>query len=258
MGQARRRSRLRVGAALALGMLVAGPGAVATEPCAAWPGEPSPLPQVSDSDGMLGRWAALRARELATAARSSEQISPLRAHRLWQRVLCLDPGNDAAVAGLTRTPVVAVHTPNIVTRDPGGSDPDAWSGLSGSLYVKLPRPSPPARKPAPPRAPDTAAFDRALEQLESRVRGAEFEAALESATRGRAAAQALGAAADAKRAARLEVLAATAALALGRGAEAETSFALALDSDPELTLDPLVTSPKVRRALERVRKERTQ
>jgi hypothetical protein len=90
------------------------------------------------------------------------------------------------------------------------------------------------------------------------VRGAEFEAALESATRGRAAVQALGSAADAKRAARLEVLAATAALALGRTADAETSFARALDSDPGLTLDPQVTSPKVRRALERVRKERAQ
>jgi tetratricopeptide (TPR) repeat protein len=207
---------------------------------------------------MLGRWASLRVRELSLVAHSLEQEYPARAQQLWRRVLCIDPAKAEERAGVERTPAVVVHRPTIVTSGSGESSGDAWAELSQSLYVRLPRPAPaprPEKTPVAPGPPDTAAFDQALEELETRVRAAQFEAALETAEKGRRAALQLGPE-QAKRTARLEVLAATAALALGRTDAAQTSFERALDADPQLTLDPASTPPKVRRALERVRKER--
>ena len=50
-----------------------------------------------------------------------------------------------------------------------------------------------------------------------------------------------------------EVIAATAQVALGDDAGARASFAAALAVDPELALDPQVTSPKVLGVLEQAR-----
>jgi hypothetical protein len=240
-----------------LGLLAA--GARAAEPCAPWPGEPLPLPSVSDPDELRQRWAVLRARELAEAAAALEERSPLRAHELWRRTLCFDPVSSAAQAGLRRTPVVAVHAPPVVGREPGAAPEDAWQGLSHPLLVRdppKPTPAPVARAPKPV-APDTSAFDRAFRELEAHVREAQFEAALASADQGRAAAARLGSHADPARTAKLEVLAATAALALGRADAASQSFARALDADPGLKLDPASTPPKVMRALDAARAERS-
>ena len=49
------------------------------------------------------------------------------------------------------------------------------------------------------------------------------------------------------------ILAATAALALDRKDEAAESLRRALAANPMLTLDPMQTPPKVRRAFDRVR-----
>ncbi len=46
---------------------------------------------------------------------------------------------------------------------------------------------------------------------------------------------------------RLELVTATAQVALGREALAREAFARALSNDPELSLDPRTTSPKVLR-----------
>ncbi len=55
--------------------------------------------------------------------------------------------------------------------------------------------------------------------------------------------------------AELEVLAATASLALGRSDDARKRFAAALSADPALELDPAIYSPKLRDLLSRVRAE---
>jgi hypothetical protein len=234
-------------------------GASAGDPCAPWPGEPLPLPSVSDPDELRQRWARLRARELSEAAAALEERAPLRAHELWRRTLCFDPASDAALAGLRRTPLLAVHVPTVVRGDPSDPPGDAWQGLSQPLPLReqpKPAPKPVARKPAP-AVPDTSSFDRAFRELEGYVRGAQFEAALASADAGRAAAARLGSQLDPARTAQLEVLAATAALALGREGDAKQSLDRALDADPGLALDPVRTPPKVVRALDAARAERS-
>ena len=54
---------------------------------------------------------------------------------------------------------------------------------------------------------------------------------------------------------RVEVLSATAQVALGDEDAARKSFTRALASDPELQLDPMITSPKVMQALNDARGE---
>jgi hypothetical protein len=53
----------------------------------------------------------------------------------------------------------------------------------------------------------------------------------------------------------LEVLSATAQIALGRNEAARESFQRALAADPQLELDAGSTSPKIRRVFETVRDE---
>jgi len=53
--------------------------------------------------------------------------------------------------------------------------------------------------------------------------------------------------------ARLEMLQATAELALARDADARASMVRALAADPALALDPATTSPKVLRVFESIR-----
>lgn len=232
--------RIAIACAAAAGLA----NAAAADPCAPWPGEPSPLPRVDAADEMLQRWARLRVRELESAARALEATAPMRAHRLWRRVLCLDAANDAAAAGIARTPLVAVHEPVLVTRRTPDEVGDAWAGLSRPLEVHFPRPSPPEPAPQP-----TADFAARLAELEQRVKSARFEEALSDAVEVRRAAPGPG------ERARVEVLAATAALALGRREEADVHLGLALAEQPDLALDPATTPPKVRRALDRVRAE---
>jgi hypothetical protein len=128
----------------------------------------------------------------------------------------------------------------VVSREPGDLPGGAWQGLSNPILLReqaKPAPKPVARAPKP-AAPDTSSFDRALRELEAHVKSAQFEAALATADVGRAAAAKLGSAANPARTAQLEVLAATAALALGRPDDARQSFARALDSDrPEARSD---------------------
>lgn len=230
--------------ALLAGVLLLPATGARAEACTPWPGEPAPLPRVDDRDEMRARWATLRVRELADAATAAEAAAPLRAHRLWRRVLCIDPASDAAVAGIARTPAVVVHRPALVTTPTADADEpsDAYAALSQPLRV-LPPP------PAPEPEPQAPAFEALLAELEADVRRARFEEALAGV------APARDAAANDEQTARVEVLAATAALALGRSDEADASLRRALAADPELRLDAATTPPKVRRALDRVRAE---
>jgi hypothetical protein len=243
-----------------------------TDPCAAWPGEPQPLPRASDPDALRARWAALRVRELSQAALADEQRAPARAHRLWSRVLCLDPESESAAAGLARSPLVAIHAPPLV----GGRDAepatDPWGDLASPLAVARrapPRERPPvsplalppaserrteaeaqpaAPAPVPPPPPDPVGV--LIDEVQEHLRAARYEQALARAERGRGE---LPADASPQRAAELEVLSATAALALDRKDVAAESLRRALAAQPMLTLDPMQTPPKVRRAFDRVR-----
>lgn len=86
------------------------------------------------------------------------------------------------------------------------------------------------------------------------MKGARFEAALHSAAEARSALEGVSATDGVKGLrVRVEVLAATAQVALGDDAAARASFARALAANPALRLDPMRTSPKVIRALEDAR-----
>jgi hypothetical protein len=136
-----RRCRARRGRALCVALLVLGAGAFASgaeETCAPWLGEPAPLPRVSDSDPVLARWAELRAAELMRHAELAEPSDRPESHRLWQRVLCLDPDSEAGRRGLTRSHPVRIHRPAIVSAPPvsaGGATLDPWHALGDPLVV---------------------------------------------------------------------------------------------------------------------------
>ena len=231
---------------LALGALLAqGALPVAAAPCDPWPGEPDPLPTLSEEDPLRAEWAALRVQELANAARRFESEDPLRAQQMWRRLLCMDPANDEALTGVLRSRAVLVHRPALVdapfeetrVRDP-------WESLDAPIGLRR----------VPTREEQARAELRRLRdrvgRLEERVRTAHFEEALALAPDLRAR---LGRAEPGgtrtNLIAQMEVLAATAELALGRQREAEVSLQRAIEADPSLSLDPATTSPKVLRAL---------
>jgi len=239
------------GGILAFSLALAG-AAAADAPCAPWPDEPAPLPTRDDPDALRAEWAALRVRELAAAARRLEERETLRARQLWRRVLCLDPGHAEARAGLERTPVVRLHRPALRDVPPDPEPPaDPWAGLASPVGVYVDRS---AEREEEARAAQLLALRRALAETRDQVQGARFDAALASADalRSRLAAAPDGTARRGLEA-ELEVLAATAQLALGREEGAQASLRRALEAELELALDPRATSPKVLRALERAR-----
>ncbi len=265
--------------------LVAGPGlASATEPCAPWPGEPSPLPTTRSDDVLLVHWAEMRAREVAeTAARFEAAGHANAAHELWRHALCLDPEREAWHAASERTRPLRVHRPDVarvagaVRVGTATSLENALARLDTTILVTPRReaPEPPGsrREPAPapetrpvaappraePEPPEPApsaleVVDEGLERAESQLQAARFEEVLAALDLLRATlATAENDAEVRARRARIEVLAGTAALALQREQEARESFARALQADPKLRLDPATTSPKVVRAFEQAR-----
>ncbi|MCZ6463772.1 MAG: hypothetical protein O7A09_05500 [Proteobacteria bacterium] len=112
-----------------------------------------------------------------------------------------------------------------------------------------------ARRSAEPD-PRLADVDRELDEIEDLVRDAHFRSALSVASSTRALLDELepGAAVDTLRV-RLEVLSATALIALGRTSDARVRLAHAVRANPELQLDEQTTSPKVIRALDSLREQ---
>jgi len=102
-----------------------------------------------------------------------------------------------------------------------------------------------------PESPDEPvgpydAADALLAEVETHLCMARFDVALERIRKGRSVMAGLPAAWQAeRRRARLEVLAATAKIALGDLESAALNFRWALEIDPYLDLDPAETSPKV-------------
>lgn len=231
---------------------VAGPEA---ESCRPWAGEPAPLPRVNDPEPVRARWAELRAAELAREAGLAEGTASVESHRLWRRVLCLDPEREGARLGLERTRVVRLHRPEVGWGAPARvAGVDAWAALDLAVRVPHPRPAPPA-----PEAAALASAGELLDAADESLHGARFEEALGRALAARSALEDAGDGASVRvLRVRIEVSAATAQLALGDESGARESLARALVLEPDLALDPGVTSPKVLGALEAARSEKAE
>jgi hypothetical protein len=224
--------------------------------CDPWPGEPSPLPAIGDPDPVRAEWASLRVKELAQWAKRAEADDPLRARQMWRRLICIDPANDEALAGVERARAVALHRPDLVAEPQiGVRAKDPFAGLDAPLGV----------------APDAAVASReashnsefrelrgAVGSLEQQVRTAQFEQALARVPALRARLEhAPAGGTRTSLIAQAEVLSATAEIALGRNEAADASLKRALAADPALALDPATTAPKVLRALAAARGEGT-
>jgi hypothetical protein len=220
--------------------------------CDAWPGEPHPLPALNDPDPVRAEWASLRVKELAQWARRAENDDPLRARQMWRRLLCLDPANDEAVAGVMRAKAVSVHRPALVD---GAIAPahakDAWESLDAPISLATDVAS--ATREEHTRS-EFRELRSAVGALEQQVRSAQFEQAIAGAPALRTRlAHAPAGGTRTSLIAQAEVLVATAELALGRADAADVSLKRALAADPALALDPSTTAPKVLRALDAAR-----
>jgi tetratricopeptide (TPR) repeat protein len=222
-----------LGATVLVPVLVPGWASSAEDPpCPAWTGEPSPLPSTQSSNAFEARWATLRASELERLAKALEANQPGLAQPLWAHVRCLDPRNTIATE---RTQALR---PQIA--------------FSPRPFVIRPKPAAvAAKKPA-----DFGSIDRALGEAENELNQARFARAVELTEQTRRDLEGRGDSPDLReRRARLEVIAATALVALGRSEDAGESFARALRADPELELDPERTPPKIRRLFQQIREQ---
>ena len=105
---------------------------------------------------------------------------------------------------------------------------------------------------------DLTDADRVLAEAEALLETAHFHTALGVLSSGREWLEAAAPCADCPaRAARLEVLTATAEVALGETVRARASMRRALEATPELELDEEATSPKLVRLWREVRPELT-
>ena len=157
-----------------------------------------------------------------------EASDPREAYAAWEHLRCLDPAGELA-------------RPERERRGPGLTD--------------VARPPPVASAPVP-RAPDWSPIDATLGAAEAQVQGARFQQALRTADQIRPKLASIEETPGAVlRRTQLEVLSATAQIALGRNQAARESFQRALAADPQLELDAGSTSPKIRRVFETVRDE---
>lgn len=221
-------------------------GSVKVSECRAWPGEPAPLPRAAKADALTARWARLRAAELSRIARRLEESEPVTAYALYAHALCLTPDDAALRAAEARTVPLRWHRPAIDSRpSPAPTAPAASVAVALETLDQPIAPLPPA-----PERDDVeslvATARRRLDGARQLLHQARFEDALAGLDRAR---KGLATAPDAPRIgalrAQIDVLAATANVALGRDDAARASFAQALAAQPDLKLDPKTTSPKV-------------
>lgn len=123
---------------------------------------------------------------------------------------------------------------------------NVWAGTRLRIPTSAQRiPTPNADADIEAEDPTEAEIASVLERCEAEVRAARFEQALESAAEVREWLDVPSAAGDSQRRVRLEIASATAYVALGRADAALESLERALIADPDLELDPALTSPKV-------------
>jgi hypothetical protein len=228
--------------------------------CAPWVGEIDPLPSVSDPDPLRAAWAGLRADQLAAVALKLEPHSRALAHRVWRHASCLDPERLDLVHALARTAPVRWARPPILGADqlelregeelPAPVSERPWD-LGEPIRVAIART--PALGEGGSRRPASPVAARQIAAAEQALREARFELALARAERARRLLAPDGR--QPERAA-LEVLAATAEIALGREQAARRSLERALRAQADLRLDPTRHSPKLVRLFEEVRRRK--
>jgi hypothetical protein len=234
--------------------------------CVPWASEIDPLPRVSDPDPLRTAWAELRADRLAEAAWKLEPRSRALAHRVWRHASCLDPERLDFVHAITRTapvrwarpPILGVDELQLRKRDALPEPVSEWSwDLGEPIRVVVTRIPPPerSREVASERsAPPSRDATEQIAAAEKALREARFELALERVEGGRRFLGPEGAVAELPgQRAQLEVLAATAEIALGQEVAARESLERALRAQPELRLDPALHSPKLVDLFEEVR-----
>jgi hypothetical protein len=221
---------------------------------------------VSDPDPLLAAWAQIRANQLVEVAWKLEPHSRVLANRVWRHASCLDPDRLEFVHALSRTAPVRWARPPILGADrvkvaKGKELPEPvseWSWDPGEpirVVVSRTPPSPPGREGQLERfQPSVREETDPIAAAERALREARFELALEWVERGRGSLEAQGPTPEGPaRRAQLEVLAATAEIALGQEDAARESLGRALRAEPELSLDPARHSPKLVRLFEQVR-----
>ena len=244
----------RLRGALLAGWLAGSPVAVMANAanCDAWPGEPQPLPTLADPDPLRAQWASLRTNELARVALRFEADDPLRARQMWRRLLCMDPANDEALAGVMRSRAVRVHRPELVDAPfTAARLSDAWEALAAPLGLRK-GPTVDAYEQA--ILSEFRALRTAVGTLEAQVRAAEFEEALANAPDLRTRlAQAPAGGTRASLLAQTEVLAATALDLVTQPALLEQARASFREVRDPLTFTSLL--PKEARAPAAIRKK---
>ena len=243
-------------ALLAIAAICLGAAPARAANCDPWPGEPRPLPVLGDPDPVRAEWVTLRVKELSQWAQRVESDDPQRARQMWRRLLCIDPANEEALAGVLRAKVVRVHRPALVDHAPPAARADAWASLDAPLGLASDGASAAREQHS---QSEFRELRSAIAALEAQVRSAQFERAVAAAPALRSRlARAPAGGTRTSLIAQTEVLAATAELALGRSDAADASLKRALKADPQLALDPATTAPKVLRALAAARGERAE
>jgi hypothetical protein len=218
---------------------------------------------VASPDPIAAGWAERRVQALANDARQLERSALEEARRRWLQVSCLDPGNHAAQAGLFRTGRFRIAGPlevRVMALPSVSTPPPNLTRLPPPPALRPPRKPVEVAEPLVEEVPgeeeplsrELADIDQQIGEIERLVREAHFRTALSVAGSTRELLDGEGSALAARRA-RLEVLAATAEVALGDREAALASMQRALRSDPLLVLEVATTSPKVVAILEAAR-----
>jgi hypothetical protein len=218
---------------------------------------------VSDPDPLRATWAGIRADQLTEAAWELERHSRALANRVWRHAACLDPDRPDFAHALQRTAPVRWARPQILSARavegeglPAPLGEGTWE-LERPIRVVAARTAPPqeSSEAAPERLqPTLVDLAEPIAAAEKALREARFELALEWVERGRRQLEIQGPAQEQSgQRAQLEVLAATAEIALGREDAARASLTRALRAQSELSLDPARHSPKLVGLFEEVR-----
>jgi hypothetical protein len=201
------------------------------------------------SDPFEARWARARRDELQGLALLLEASDPLEAQRVWRHAACLAPDDAEIALALERTARSVVHRPGVEARASLGVERRTTLGAAFALLDRAARVAPVERGETSAGF-DFAPIDAQIDTAALRLDEARFAAALALSDLARARlARFAPEPPVSERRVRIELLAATARIALGEEQDARTCVERALREQPDLTLDPARFTPKLRRLL---------
>ena len=228
--------------------------------CRAWPGEPEPLPQVGAADEFAAGWALMRREELRGLALLLETTDPVEARRLWLHTACLAPGDAEVSAALARIALPVVHRVAVRAAPLAAATRRATLGaafdvLDSEARVPTSAPKPPGgSEPVGIAEFHPAPVDAQIATAAQHLDQARFQAAADLSDLARARLVRFATTpAVRERRMRIEVLGATARLALGQEEDARRCVERALREQPDLALDPASSPPKLQRLLKETR-----